>query len=214
MNAPVIIAMDLSTPRGHVVAWSGGQSLYEAHFTSERSHNSLLYTPLGEALEAAGDGIALLVVGTGPGSYTGVRISIAAAHGVALSKSIPVIGLPSIASLDDAAHYLVVGDARRGKYYRAQIEEGRLLGGVTLGGEEEIRAWSEHASMPIFTADETPPLAVAGIQTRHPSAVRLAATAASLGEETIWTLAENGVEPLYVQEAFITKAKPKAGAPA
>lgn len=213
MSAPVILAMDLSTSHGHVVAWSGGQTLYEAHFTSERSHNSLLYSPLGEALDMAGNRLALLVVGTGPGSYTGVRISIAAAHGVALSRSVPVIGLPSIASLDDAPLYRVVGDARRGKYYRAQVEHGRLLGSVALGSEEETRAWIAASCCPVFTADEAPPFADLKMETRRPCALRLAMTASALGEETIWTLSEKGVEPFYVQEAFITKAKPKNNSP-
>lgn len=213
MNAPVVLAMDLSTPRGHVVAWSAGSVVYEAHFTSERSHNSMLYAPLGEALEAAGDRLSLVVIGTGPGSYTGVRISIAAAHGVALSRSIPVIGLPSIAALSDEPHYAVVGDARRGKFYRAQIEEGRLLGEVHLADAAETLSSLQQLGLPVFSSDEVNPLPEVQTTLSNPCARRLAITASALGEEAVWTLAERGVEPLYVQEAFITKAKPRAGQP-
>ena len=209
MNEAVILALELSTPRGHVAVVRSGSVLFEAEFVSERSHNSMLYAPLGEALEAAGDALALIVAGTGPGSYTGVRISIAAAHGVALSRNVPVIGLPSIAALDDSPRHAVVGDARRGKYYHAVIEEGRILGGVPLGNEEETRAWIASSGVHVFTSDDKEPLAGVGIICRRPCAIRLAQSAAALGEEAVWTLAEKDVEPLYVQEAFITKAKPK-----
>lgn len=209
MNDTVILALELSTPRGHVAVVKDGSVWFEAEFVSERSHNSMLYAPLEKALEAAGSSLGLIVVGTGPGSYTGVRISIAAAHGVALSRNVPVIGLPSIAALDDSPHHAVVGDARRGKFYHAVIEEGRLLGGVPLGDEAETRAWISEHGLSVFTSDDKEPLAGTGILCRRPCAIRLANAAAALGEEAVWTLAEKGVEPLYVQEAFITKAKPK-----
>jgi tRNA threonylcarbamoyladenosine biosynthesis protein TsaB len=204
-----ILAMDLSTPHGHVVVWNGGRVVYEAGFTSDRSHNSMLYDPLRAALEAAGEKLALVVVGTGPGSYTGVRISISAAHGIALSRQVPVIGLPSIAALDDAARYTVVGDARRGMFYQATVERGHLIGAVKLADEAATRAWVRSLTCPVFTADPTVPVADLEIACRAPSAQRLAATASALGEEAVWTLTERGVEPLYVQEAFITTAKAK-----
>lgn len=68
-----------------------------------------------------------VAVGTGPGSYTGLRASIALARGLALGAGLPVAGVPSVAAAalaacaehPDAERLLVLVDARRGEFYRA-----------------------------------------------------------------------------------------------
>lgn len=60
-----------------------------------------------------------LAVGTGPGNFTGVRIAVSAARGLALGLAIPAIG---VTTLDALAHGLprplvVAEDARRGEFY-------------------------------------------------------------------------------------------------
>ncbi|MFN3847619.1 MAG: tRNA (adenosine(37)-N6)-threonylcarbamoyltransferase complex dimerization subunit type 1 TsaB, partial [Paracoccaceae bacterium] len=63
--------------------------------------------------------LSAIGVGTGPGNFTGVRISVAAARGLALSLGIPAIG---VTRMEAVAHGLprpvtVVEDARRGEVY-------------------------------------------------------------------------------------------------
>ncbi|GAB1478762.1 tRNA (adenosine(37)-N6)-threonylcarbamoyltransferase complex dimerization subunit type 1 TsaB [Paracoccaceae bacterium] len=77
---------------------------------------------LEELLAEAGIGwsdLAGIAVGTGPGNFTGVRISVAAARGLALGLGIPAIGVTRLEAL---AHDLprpvtVIEDARRGEAY-------------------------------------------------------------------------------------------------
>lgn len=197
------LGIDLSTSHGHIaVVADDDVVMFEQTFTSERSHNSMLYGPLGEALEVAGDGLKAIVIGTGPGSYTGVRISIAAAYGVALSRSVPVNGVPSIAALGDES-YAVIGDARRGKFYAAEVRDGLLTDGFALLDEAGLRAWlEEHKDLPLRSSDVVAPLGLANVQLTRPSAIRLARHGLRPG-----LVADDNVEPLYVQEAFITKAK-------
>lgn len=209
MTSRAVLAIDLSTPRGHVAVVRGGEVLLDEAFVSERSHNSMLYEPLGRALDVAGDSLSLLIVGLGPGSYTGVRISIAAAQGVGLSRSVPVIGLPSISFLSEEANYIAVGDARRGQFYATQINEHRQLDAIKLLPADEMSAWLNQQNLPAFTSDGAPPLP--GVICAQPSAIALAKVAAELGEETVWTLTERSLEPCYVQEAFITKSKKPLG---
>ncbi|MBL9114136.1 MAG: tRNA (adenosine(37)-N6)-threonylcarbamoyltransferase complex dimerization subunit type 1 TsaB [Verrucomicrobiaceae bacterium] len=209
MTSRAVLAIELSTPRGHVALVRGADVLLEEAFVSERSHNSMLYEPLGRALEVAGDALSLVVVGLGPGSYTGVRISIAAAQGLGLSRSVPVIGLPSIGFLSDEADYIAVGDARRGQFYTTRINEHRQLDAIKLLPSEETSSWLSQQNLPAFTSDSVPPLP--GVLCAKPSAISLAKLAAELGEETVWTLTERPLEPCYVQEAFITKSKKPLG---
>jgi tRNA threonylcarbamoyl adenosine modification protein YeaZ len=184
-----------------------GEVLFEEAFVSERSHNSMLYAPLEMALGAAGADLGLIVVGTGPGSYTGVRISIAAAQGVGLSRRVPVMGWPSIAALHDGPSYAVAGDARRGRCYVARVRERHHLEPLELIESGATGDWVRRSGMPVFSSDAKPP--APGVELRLPCAIRLAQIASHLGEETVWTLMERPLEPLYVQEAFITQ--PKAG---
>lgn len=199
-----VLALDLSTPRGHIAVLRGETVVYEQAFTSHRSHNSQLYAPLAEALDIAGADLSKLIIGTGPGSYTGVRISIAAAQGVALSRSVPVVGLPSLVALSDEPEYLVTGDARRGKFYTARVRDGLLIEGIALHDEASFRTWLDACpALPCYTSDAASPLQIERIKSTPPSALLLARHGSDVSET------EQDLEPIYVQDAFITKAKPR-----
>ncbi|MDB6139795.1 MAG: tRNA N6-adenosine(37)-N6-threonylcarbamoyltransferase complex dimerization subunit TsaB [Verrucomicrobiaceae bacterium] len=209
-----ILAIELSTPTGQLAVVRDGTVLFESAFTSNRSHNSMLYAPLGEALAAAGDTLGLIVVGTGPGSYTGVRIGIAAAYGVALSRNVPVMGWSSLTALSPLQDYHVAGDARRGKFYTGQVSQGRMTGPLILHDEAGLRTW--HAASdgrPCFTSDAVVPLGLPGIELAQPSAVLLAKLAAGLDALEREGLTAVEIEPVYITEAFITQAKKKQALP-
>jgi tRNA threonylcarbamoyladenosine biosynthesis protein TsaB len=204
----MLLALDLSTPHGHIALVQSDSVLFERRFTSHRSHNSMLYAPLAEALAIAGDGLKGIVIGTGPGSYTGVRISIAAAQGVALSRGVPMIGLLSMASLSDAASYHVIGDARRGHWYVGELREHRLVGDFAILDEAAAREWLEqHDGQQVFTSDEAAPLGSDRVQIAQPNAVRLAQQAALLSVTEFQATAQQDIEPHYLQPAFITQPK-------
>ena len=72
------------------------------------------------------DGIERIVVGTGPGSFAGIRAALAFAQGFALGRKCEVLGLPSpcaiAAQLGGKGPLAVVGDARRGKLWIALFD--------------------------------------------------------------------------------------------
>ncbi|MDW8363867.1 MAG: tRNA (adenosine(37)-N6)-threonylcarbamoyltransferase complex dimerization subunit type 1 TsaB [Myxococcales bacterium] len=67
----------------------------------------------------------LVVVGTGPGSFVGLRAGLAVAKGLALGSRVPVVGVPSLAALcaaadrTEAESAIAVVDARRGELFVA-----------------------------------------------------------------------------------------------
>ncbi len=204
MSGGAVLALELSTARGSVaVVAPDGAVLFEAEFGAGRSHNALLFEPLREALAAAGDRLGGIVVGTGPGSYTGVRIAIAAAQGVALSRKVPVAGLSSLLGCVDAETYGVVGDARRGRFYVTVVRAGNLASEIALVQPEALAATMSAAGVSRWVScDETPP--TAGIELAQPSARRLALRA--LSASLTWE-ADKPLEPLYLEGAFITQAR-------
>ncbi|HEY2572507.1 MAG TPA: tRNA (adenosine(37)-N6)-threonylcarbamoyltransferase complex dimerization subunit type 1 TsaB [Verrucomicrobiaceae bacterium] len=208
-----ILAIDTSTARGGVAVLRDGVVVFEKHFASERSHHSLLFAPLAEAIEVGGADLRAIVAGTGPGSYTGARIGIAAAQGVGLSRKVPVIGLLSVVAPEAAAlpsEFVVCGDARRGKFFVARVRDHLLQGEITLLDADEFRTIrGATAVVPWFSFDPKTPLGLANICQTSPSAAGLALVASKIADETIWTLEQRPLEPHYLAAPFVTQAKMK-----
>ena len=88
---------------------------------------------LAEADVSWGD-LAAIGVGIGPGNFTGVRISVAAARGLALSLGIPAYGVSRFDSevLGTDGQALVALDARQGKLYLQAFHDGQAASAPTL----------------------------------------------------------------------------------
>lgn len=209
MTGPrLVLAIDLSTPRGVMTVVRGGEVMFEASFQSERSHNAQVFAPLAQALAVMPeDEKAVIVVGTGPGSYTGVRISIAAAQGLALSRGWQVLGWPSIAT-SALASYAVLGDARRGQFYHAHVHEGRMTQAPVLI-PAEMAAELVAGGGTWLSYDERTPLGLP-VTLAKPDTTALGKFISCLPEAELQQSCATTLEPFYLQEAFITVSR-KAG---
>lgn len=129
MSAPFTLILETTTPHASlaVVREDGGIATRE--FQSDRHHNAMLFGPLAGLLAGvAVESIGRVLVGSGPGSYSGTRVGIAAAQGVALAAGCPAVAVPSLVAVPAAAgHCLFLGDARRGSFWTARVEAGRLV---------------------------------------------------------------------------------------
>jgi tRNA threonylcarbamoyladenosine biosynthesis protein TsaB len=93
----------------------------------ERGHAEALMPMIVAVLEDAGIGFPALdavAVTIGPGSYTGIRVGLAAAKGIALARGIPLIGVTTLEAVARAAHdqrpgapVLVVLETKRADLY-------------------------------------------------------------------------------------------------
>ncbi len=92
-----------------------------------------------------------IAIGTGPGSFTGIRVGVAIAKALAFGWDIPLVGFPSLLSFAPAeAPFAILADARSGGLYCQREETCELL--------------------PI----ETAPLALAGVPLFSPHASQIA----------------------------------------
>jgi tRNA threonylcarbamoyladenosine biosynthesis protein TsaB len=199
-----ILALETSTPSGSLVLWRDGGVAVREEFQSDRAHNSVLFAPLERVLREVRT-LRCIVCGTGPGSYTGVRVGISAAIGISLARNVPLIGMPSVLALP-GARYAVCGDARRGAWWWSEVEDGALTVLPTAAPLEETSARARAWNGPVFTMDASSPPFCEAVPA-VPRAERLAALAADLPDAEIARLAALPVEPIYLTAPFVTVSK-------
>jgi tRNA threonylcarbamoyladenosine biosynthesis protein TsaB len=119
---PFLIAFDTSAAACAAAVLSGGRVLARAEEPMATGQAERLMPLLEELLAEAGAGWAdldAIACGTGPGNFTGVRLSVAAARGLALALGRPAIGVSRLEALAEglARPLAVIEDARRGALY-------------------------------------------------------------------------------------------------
>jgi tRNA threonylcarbamoyladenosine biosynthesis protein TsaB len=95
----VLLAIDTSTRNVGIAVYDGVQVLSESIWASQDYHTVELAPAIAEILARAGQhmqDIKLLAVASGPGSFTGLRIGLAVAKGIALACHLPIIGIPTL----------------------------------------------------------------------------------------------------------------------
>jgi tRNA threonylcarbamoyladenosine biosynthesis protein TsaB len=143
---PVILAFDTSAAHCAAALLQGDRLIEARSEELGRGQAERLMPMLEEMLARAGLGwsdLDAIGVGTGPGNFTGVRLSVAAARGLALALGIPAIGVTSL----EARAYglprpvLVALDARRGQVYMELFTETAAEEPV-LADSEALPAWA------------------------------------------------------------------------
>ena len=139
--ADTVLAFDTSAAHcAAALLLPGGRVLTRLE-PMEKGQAERLMPLLEDLLREAGLGwsdLTRLAVGTGPGNFTGVRISVAAARGLALGLGIPAIGITRLEALAFGLPrpITVVEDARRGEVYvqgfGTETSEALLLDGSDL----------------------------------------------------------------------------------
>jgi tRNA threonylcarbamoyladenosine biosynthesis protein TsaB len=123
-----ILAITTATRRGGAAILSDGQILGRREYEAADGHAERLFGAIDAALEAARVGrreIDALACDVGPGSFTGVRVGVAAIQGAARALRVPVVGVTSLdamltaAGAEEAAPLLAVLDAKKSEVFFA-----------------------------------------------------------------------------------------------
>jgi len=135
-----VLAVDTATP--YLVL---GTPEAELALRAERRHNELLVPVLERFLAEFGvepGGLEAVAAGQGPGSYTGLRVGLAFAQGLARALGVPFVGVDTLAGVAARVPGTVaVGlTARNRLVYAALYQDGRLLKGPLKLSAEEFRS--------------------------------------------------------------------------
>ena len=218
---PTCLAFDAGSPvtsaavarDGAVLAWSSGEG---------RSGPSLLHhidasLRRAEVVLADLDGILVL---SGPGSFTGIRVALATAQGFRATLAVPVaaisnlaaLALPALGPLGSPAfrthRVLALVDALRDEWFAQEfrLERGAI---VALGDPQRVSsaalAPAPGAALAAHDGQPLPPhLAAIPVQRSGPLACAAALAASA---ETLGGLARADLRPLYLR-AFIPRNPP------
>lgn len=120
-----ILALDTTNEYGSLALAGGGQVIAEVLLHSKEGFSGILFDQLRGLLERGGwrlEEIDCFAAAAGPGSFTGVRIGLAAVKGLAEAlgkRVVAVSNLEAVAWFGGAALRAAVVDARRGQIYGA-----------------------------------------------------------------------------------------------
>ena len=124
-----LLALDTSTEYCSLALWLEGEVVSREAMAGQR-HSELVLPMLQELLAEGGvtlgalDGIAF---GSGPGSFTGLRIACGVAQGLAFGADLPVAGVCTLEALAQGAggkRVIACLDARMGEVYHAAYVRG------------------------------------------------------------------------------------------
>ena len=106
---PWVLAIDTSAERAGVALWDG-VAMHETTWPADRRQTTAVMPRIQALLAGAGIGTADLggvAVAKGPGTFTGLRVGMSIAKGLAISLGIPVVGVPTLEAV--ALPWLLAG---------------------------------------------------------------------------------------------------------
>ena len=143
-----VLAIDTSTSRTSVAIIEDSKVLYNGFRDGATAHGPSLPALVQEAL-AVSD-VDEVVVGMGPGPFTGLRVGIAFAHSFALARKIPVRGVCSLDAIAAQVHekdFIITVDARRKEVYWARYTNGMRVTEPAVNFPADVSGAIIHADL-------------------------------------------------------------------
>ena len=158
----LILAFETTAKAGSVALLEDGKLLAESYQNTGLTHSQTLMVMAEDMLKQAGKTVAdvtAVAVAEGPGSFTGVRIGVAAAKGFAWGAEIPCYGVSTLEAMAETlgvyeGHICACMDARRNQVYNALFLADR--GNLERVSEDraialaDLKSDLEHIDGPVF----------------------------------------------------------------
>ena len=132
----LILAFETSAKAGSVALWQSGKLLAESYQNTGLTHSQTLLSMAETMIKSCGltpQDVQTVAVAAGPGSFTGVRIGVAAAKGFAWGLELPCCGVSTLEAMAEnlgiyEGTVVCTMDARRSQVYNAlfRAENGKL----------------------------------------------------------------------------------------
>ncbi len=149
---PLILALEASAGQASAGLSQGPKLLASLEITAAHGHAAWMVTLAQDVMVKAGQSpqnLDVIIGGIGPGSFTGIRVALAAAKGFALTQNITPVGISSLAGLaamvtDHTKPILSVIDSRRKSYF-VQLFDADLhpLSPIIDGGVDAVKTMLE-----------------------------------------------------------------------
>jgi tRNA threonylcarbamoyladenosine biosynthesis protein TsaB len=218
-----VLALDCSGAACSAALWLDGALAAERFAAMERGQAETLMPQIAEIMAETGTAFSALdaiATTVGPGSFTGLRLGLAATRGLALAADRPILAMTSfealLAGLDPLTatgrKVAVALDSRRGPVFAQLFDTDRTPLGPPLSLEpDEIDAWLPDEPL-VILADAGAALTPRPDRNVHRAAIRagaMARFAAQLGPAALGRLAPT---PLYLRAPDVSLPKQR-GAP-
>ena len=204
-----ILALEFSSPQRSVAVVQGND------FHESLSGSNEPFAMIDEALRAAKverEQIECIVIGLGPGSYTGIRSAISIAQGWQLARPIKLLGVSSAEGIAAQAqaegatgNVHVIVDAQRGEFYIAGYE-------LTANSPREVEPLRIVSATEVAQRGERGEVLVGPEVTRwFPSGKTIFPRAATLGHMALGRtdfISGEKIQPIYLRETTFVKAPP------
>lgn len=231
-----LLALDAATTTCSVAFWSNGTVIASRAESASRRQAEILMPMVKSVMDEAEteyDALDGIAVTKGPGSFTGVRIGLATARGLALAASLPLVGIGTLQALAAATPpaerreqmILAVLDARRdqvyGQFFRADGEPVEAPFAAAADSIPGRLAQISELNAPLLLVGSGCPQASESLERAdwpyqlstspsYPQATTIAALAAARGFDKS---ASPSIAPLYLREPGVSPSVPVPSAP-
>jgi tRNA threonylcarbamoyl adenosine modification protein YeaZ len=191
-----VLAIDTSTPAVTAGIVADGELLAERVSIDARAHAERITPNVLAALADAGRSMADLdavVIGCGPGPFTGLRVGMATASAYGHALGIPVYGVCSLDAIggQTRGEALVVTDARRREIYWARYRDGIRTGGPAVAAPADVDAGS--AQSVAGSPDHAALFGLPCVEPLYPNSIGLVRAVAD------WSQPPSALVPLYLR---------------
>jgi tRNA threonylcarbamoyl adenosine modification protein YeaZ len=192
----LVLAIDTSTPAVTAGVVADGHVLAERVTVDARAHAERITPNVLAAIADAGRSMADLnavVVGCGPGPFTGLRVGMATAAAYGHALGIPVYGVCSLDAIggQTAGEVLVVTDARRREVYWARYRDGVRVDGPEVNAPADVDPG--RAELVAGSPDHAALFGLPRIEPTYPDPAGLVAAVAD------WSRPPAALLPLYLR---------------